>query len=41
MYFMEMCSGFEAGWYSRLRYFVYHSTLGSKVMKKKMMIRPE
>jgi len=30
-----MCSGSEAGSYSRLTDFVYHSTLGSRVIKKK------
>jgi len=30
-----MCSGSEAGSYSRLIAFVYHSTLGSRVIKKK------
>ena len=34
-YFTEMCSGSEAGWYSRLIDFVYHSTLGLQVKKKK------
>ena len=31
----EMCSGSEAGPYLRRRDFVYHSTLGLKVIKKK------
>jgi len=31
-----MCSGSEAGLYSRLIDFVYHSTLGLKVIKKKV-----
>ena len=31
----EMCSGSEAGWYLRLIDFVYHSTLGLRVIKKK------
>ena len=31
-----MCSGSEAGSYSRLVDFVYHSTLGLRVIKKKM-----
>ena len=31
----EMCSGSEAGSYLRLIDFVYHSTLGLRVMKKK------
>ena len=30
-----MCSGSEAGWYLRLIDFVYHSTLGLRVIKKK------
>jgi len=30
-----MCSGSEAGWYLRLIEFVYHSTLGWRVIKKK------
>ena len=30
-----MCSGSEAGSYSRLIDFVYHSTLGVRVIKKK------
>jgi len=30
-----MCSGSEAGSYLRLIDFVYHSTLGSRVIKKK------
>jgi len=34
-YSTEMCSGSEAGSYSRLRDFVYHSTLGLRVIKKK------
>jgi len=33
--FAEMCSGFEAGSYLRLIVFVYHSTLGLRVIKKK------
>jgi len=33
--FLEMCSGSEAGSYVRLIDFVYHSTLGLRVMKKK------
>ena len=33
--FTEMCSGFEAGSYSRLIDFVYHSTLGLRVIKKR------
>ena len=34
-HFTEMCSGFEAGSYLRLIDFVYHSTLGLRVIKKK------
>jgi len=34
-YFTEMCSGPEAGSYLRLTDFVYHSTLGLRVIKKK------
>jgi len=34
-YFTEMSSGSEAGSYLRLIDFVYHSTLGLKVIKKK------
>jgi len=34
-YFTEMCSGSEAGSYLRLIDFVYHSTLSSRVIKKK------
>jgi len=37
-YFTEMCSGSEAGWYLRLIDFVYHSTLGSRVIKKKKKV---
>ena len=33
--FTEMGSGSEAGSYVRLMDFVYHSTLGSRVIKKK------
>ena len=33
-YFREMCSGSEAGSYLRLIDFVYHSTLGLRVIKK-------
>ena len=39
--FTEMCSGCEAGSYSRLVDFVYHPTLGSRVMKKKKVRRVE
>jgi len=35
-YFTEMCSGSETGSYLRLIDFVYHSTLGVRVIKKKM-----
>ena len=31
----EVCSGFEAGSYLRLIDFLYHSTLGLRVIKKK------
>ena len=34
-YFTEMCSGSDAGSYLRLIDFVYHSTLGVRVIKKK------
>jgi len=34
-YFTQMCSGSEAGSYLRRIDFVYHSTLGLGVMKKK------
>ena len=34
-YFTEMCSSSEAGPYLRLTDFVYHSTLGLRVIKKK------
>ena len=34
-YFTEMCSGSEAGSYSRLIDFVYHSTLRLRVIKRK------
>ena len=33
--FTEMCSGSEAGSYLRLIAFVYHSTLGLRVIKKR------
>ena len=39
-HFTEMCSGSEAGSYSRLIDFVYHSTLGLSVIKKKKILRP-
>ena len=35
IYFREMCSGSEAGSYVRRIDFVYHSTLGLRVIKKK------
>jgi len=35
----EMCSGSKAGSYLRLIDFVYHSTLGLRVMKKKKCAR--
>ena len=34
-YFTEMCSGSEAGSYLRRIDFVYHSTLGVRVIKKR------
>jgi len=34
-YFTEMCSGSEAGSYLRLIDFVYHPTLGLRVIQKK------
>ena len=34
-YFTEMCSGSEAGSYLRLIDFLYHSTLGLRVIKKR------
>jgi len=34
-YFTEMCSGSEVGSYLRRIDFVYHSTLGLRVIKKK------
>jgi len=34
-YFTEMCSGSEAGSYLRLIDFVYHPTLGLRVIKKR------
>ena len=37
-YFTEMRSGSEAGSYLRLIDFVYHSTLGLRVIKKKRSI---
>ena len=38
-YFTEMCSGSEAGSYFRLIDFVYHSTPGLRVIKKKRHAR--
>jgi len=38
-YFTEMCSGSEAGSHLRLIYFVYYSTLGLRVIKKKREVR--
>ena len=35
--FTEMCTGSEAGSYLRLIDFVYHSTLGLRVIKKKTL----
>jgi len=37
-YFTEMSSGSEAGSYLRLMDFVYHSTLGVRVIKKKSLL---
>ena len=37
-YFTEMCSGSEAGSYLRLIDFVYHATLGVRVIKKKKKV---
>ena len=37
-YFTDMCSGSEAGSYVRLIDFVYHSTLGLRVIKKKQKV---
>ena len=37
-YFTEMCSGSEAGSYLRLIDSVYHSTIGSRVIKKKKKV---
>jgi len=34
-YYTKMCSGSEAGSHLRLIDFVYHSTLGLRVIKKK------
>ena len=38
-YFTEMCSGSEAGSYLRLIDFLYHPTLGLRVIKKKFGLR--
>ena len=38
-YFTEICSGSEAGSYLRPINFVYHSTLGVRVIKKKQLGR--
>jgi len=38
-YLAEMCSGSEEGAYLRLIDFLYHSTLGLRVIKKKLMCR--
>jgi len=38
-YFTEMCSGSEAGSYLRLIDFMYHSTLGLRVITKKKKFR--
>ena len=38
LYFTKMCSGSEAGSYSRLIDSVYHSTLGLIVIKKKVVL---
>ena len=40
-YFTEMCSGSEAASYLRLIDFVYHSTLGLRVIKKKKVLPHE
>ena len=40
-YFTEMCSGSEAGSYFRLIDFLYHSTLGLRVIKKKQKYEKE
>ena len=39
-YFTEMCSGSEAGLYLSLIDFVYHSTLGLRVIKRIIMQDP-
>ena len=38
-YFAEMCGGSEAGSYLRLIDFVYHSTLGLRVINKKTRLQ--
>ena len=38
-WFTEIFSGTEAGSYSRLSYFVHHSTLGLRATKKKKRVR--
>ena len=38
-HFTEMCSGSEAGSYERLMDFVYHSSLGLRVIQKKQKAR--
>jgi len=38
-YFTEMCSGSEAGSYLRLMDFVYHSTLGLRVIKNNKKVQ--
>jgi len=40
-YFTEMCSGSEAGSYLRLIDCVHHSTLGSRIIKKKKKYGPQ
>ena len=37
IYFTEMCCGSEAGSHLRLIDFLYHSTLGLRVIKKKKL----
>jgi len=39
VYFTEMCGGSEDGSHFRLIDLVYHSTLGSRVIKKKSLPR--
>ena len=38
-YFTEMCSGSEKGWYLTTMDFLYHSTLGVRVINKKKKVR--